>query len=631
MCGIVGIVDFRHPVDAATLIRMREALVHRGPDDAGAWIENDQTPHVGLAHRRLAILDRSAAGRQPLASADRRFVAVFNGEIYNYRELARELTALGHQFHSQTDTEVLLAAFIEWGEACVERFNGMWALAIWDDREHRLFLSRDRLGKKPLFYRWNGTQLLFASEIKALAAHPDVTCTPDETMLGRFVESFALPPAGRTMFAGIGQLPAAHSLTLDAHGQLQQRRYWQLDPSNQIRLKNNGEYIERFRELFDDAVRIRLRADVSVGSSLSGGLDSSLIVGTIAKLRRTESAAAGQHTFSARFPDQPLFDEGPYIDAVVAHTGVTPHTIVPRADELVDQIRQLHWHQEEPFLSSSIFAQWEVMRRARHEQTIVLLDGQGSDELLGGYAPHLAFHLYDLARTGRWWRAWNEYRAVSRRQRALHAQFDGADQRAQMLSFSRVWSKLRQRWTAKPTTLSNSAPSPRGPNGLWQRLHADLTQTCLPLLLRYVDRNSMAHGIEVRNPFLDYRLIEFAMAIPNDLKIRDGWSKWILREAGQGVLPEQVRTRTDKVAFITPEDDWLRGPLKPWASQILFGSRLRELPNYPREKVERLWKEHQTGVAHHRQQLWPWLSLGEWLQMLDERGFAASHRSSHAA
>ncbi len=194
-----------------------------------------------------------------------------------------------------------------------------------------------------------------------------------------------------------------------------------------------------------------------------------------------------------------MFDEGPYIDAVVAHNGVTSHTIVPRADDLVAQIRQLHWHQEEPFLSSSIFAQWEVMRRARHEQTIVLLDGQGSDELLGGYAPHLAFHLYDLARTGRWWRAWNEYRAVSRRQRALHAQFDGADQRAQMLSFSRVWSKLRQHWSAKPTTLSDNAPSPRGPNGLWQRLHTDLTQSCLPLLLRYVDRNAMAHGIEVRN------------------------------------------------------------------------------------------------------------------------------------
>jgi asparagine synthase (glutamine-hydrolysing) len=631
MCGIVGIVDFCQPVDAATLIRMRETLVHRGPDDAGAWVENDQVPHVGLAHRRLAILDRSAAGRQPLASADRRFVVVFNGEIYNYRELARELAGRGHSFQSQTDTEVLLAAFIEWGEACVERFNGMWALAIWDDREHRLFMSRDRLGKKPLFYHWNGSRLLFASEIKALAAHPSVTCTPDETQLARFGESFALPPAGRTMFAGIEQLPAAHSLSLDTRGQLTLKRYWQLDPENQIRLKNDGEYIERFRELFDDAVRIRLRADVPVGSSLSGGLDSSLIVGTIAKLRRTEQAAAGQHTFSARFPQQPLFDEGPYIDAVVAHNGVTPHTIVPQADDLVAQIRQLHWHQEEPFLSSSIFAQWEVMRRARHEQTIVLLDGQGSDELLGGYAPHLAFHLYDLARTGRWWRAWNEYRTVSRRQRALHAQFGGADQRAQMLSVGRVWSKLQQRLHAKSSMPQSNTPSPRGPNRLWQRLHADLTQTCLPLLLRYVDRNAMAHGVEVRNPFLDYRLIEFAMAIPNDLKIRDGWSKWILREVGKGVLPEQVRTRTDKVAFITPEDDWLRGPLKPWASNLLFGPRLRELANYPRQAVEQLWNEHQSGVAHHRQNLWPWLSLGEWLTMLDEQGLASGTSVTRAA
>ena len=644
MCGIAGIVDFREPIDADVLATMRDTLAHRGPDSAGIWLRHRSLsgPQVGLAHRRLAIVDCSPAGHQPMLDPSGQLVVSFNGEIYNYRELAAELTGRGHTFRTESDTEVLLAAYAEWGEVCVERFNGMWAFAIWDARRRRLFASRDRLGKKPFFYHWNGHQFIFGSEIKALLAHPAVACRTDDAALARYCATFALPAAGGSMFAGIAQLSAAHSLSLDDQAQLTLRRYWQLDPSREVRFRTDAEYVERFRELFDDAVRLRLRADVSVGSSLSGGLDSSLIVGTIAAQRRASQAGGAQRTFSARFPERPTFDEGHFIDQVVAHTGVSAATTIPRGDDLLANVRRLHLHQEEPFLSSSIFAQWQVMSLARSEETLVLLDGQGSDELLAGYAPHVAFHLADLIRGGHWLQAWREQRAISARQHACREHIADAEQRTQLLSWSFLFEKLLKRGRetisrrlhpqqlAMPSE-SSAATTHRGGNRLWRRLFDDLTSRSIPLLLRYVDRNSMAFGVEVRNPFLDYRLVEFAMGLPNEQKLRDGWSKYVLREAGRGVLPEGVRTRTDKVAFITPEDEWLRGPLRDWGREALFSPRMRSLPGFPAAKVERLWQQHQSGSHNLRQHLWPWLSLAEWLAMIDERALLASPRHTPSA
>ena len=619
MCGIVGLVDARASVSERVIVHMRDALAHRGPDGAGVWISDAGLPGIGLGHRRLAIIDRSSAGHQPMSSNDGRYVLVFNGEIYNYRELQAELERLGHRCRGASDTEVLLAAYSAWGSACVERFNGMWAFAIWDTERRTLFASRDRLGKKPFYYFHDGRRFVFASEMKALFRHPDVSCQPCEEALDRFCRRFAIDSTPRTMFAGIQQLPPAHSLTLDAAGHLETRRYWSIDPEKMLELASTEGYVERFRKLFQDAVRLRLRADVAVGSSLSGGLDSSLIVGTVADIRRQGSANHAQRTFSARFPATPTLDEGPFIDAVVKHTDVEAHTTNPSVDGLLADMRELHRHQEEPFLSSSIYAQWTVMRSARQRSTVVLLDGQGSDELLAGYVPYLGSHLFDLATQAAWGQAWTEYRRFTARQREFQQACPGATMRTPSFALGRAiarhFFRSVQRRGAQAPSEGRRSGNERGQ--LWNDLHEDLTARSIPSLLRYADRNSMAFGVEVRNPFLDYRLVEFLMQIPNDLKIRDGWLKWIQREAGRGTLPEVVRTRTDKVGFVTPEDEWLRGGLRSWAEGVLFGPRLRSLPGYSVKRIARLWNAHQSRRRNLRAKLWPWLSLHEWLTMIE--------------
>ncbi len=635
MCGIAGIVDFAQPVSPAVLTQMRDVLAHRGPDGAGLWLAPAGTPSVGLAHRRLAILDRSAAGHQPMISADGQTVLIFNGEIYNYRELAVELLRLGHSLRGNSDTEVLLAAYEAWGPACLERFNGMWAFALWDQRRRQLFAARDRLGKKPFYYFWDGQRLVFASEMKALFQHPLIPCRPDAEAVDRYCRSFSLDGVEKTMFEHIEQLPPAHHLTLDDRGSLSVSRYWAINPAARIDLPSVGDYVARFRELFADAVKLRLRADVPVGSSLSGGLDSSLIVGVVADFRRRGLAATPQRTFSARFDDRPIFDEGPFIDSVVAHTGVEAHGTTPDPDELLAEIGRLHYHQEEPFLSSSIFAQWEVMRLARRQQTIVLLDGQGSDELLGGYLPYVGYHLCDLAARGAWRSAWHEYRRFSAQQQALAHRYGDVALRTGDLSLSKIFSKATRLLTARLTRGMHgerkSTSDVVGGDRLGRQLHADLTRDSIPMLLRYSDRNSMAFGVEVRNPFLDHRLVEFLMQVPGDLKIRDGWTKFLLRESAVGLMPEVVRRRTDKVGFITPEDEWLRGPLRSWAEGVLLGSRLRQLPGYPLERVKRQWHAHQSGRRHLRGQLWPWLSLHQWLDMTDRGVLSRGPAQARAA
>ncbi len=636
MCGIVGVVDYRSLIDRDVVLSMRDALSHRGPDDASSWFSASQTPQVALAHRRLAIIDLSSSARQPMVSQDGGAVLVFNGEIYNYRELIPELEDHGWRFRSESDSEVLLAAYQVWGTDCLSRLNGMWAFAIWDEKRRRLFAARDRLGKKPFYYYWDGRLLALASEMKALFRHPEIDCRPHDESLTAYCQGFVTDRRPQTMFEGIRQLPAAHQFTLDASGRFEKRCYWKIDPQNRVHCDSPEAYAEQFRALFEDSVRLRLRADVAVGSSLSGGLDSSLIVGTVAKLRGENPSAPAQHTFSARFPDTPVFDEGPFIDEVVARTDARPHRVTPDTDGLLSQLRRVHYHQEEPFQSSSIFAQWEVMRAARASNIIVLLDGQGADELLAGYVPYAATYLLDLLHHGRLPLAWREYRALRAHQAVLKRQHPHLAQRCFDLTPAMLLAgglrKLRRRLRRGATPPPAQAPvsSPHR-SRLWARLNADVTVNSLPTLLRYADRNAMAFGVEVRNPFLDYRLVEFAMGIPDELKLHNGWTKHILRAAGKGLLPESVRWRRDKVGYITPEDEWLRGPLRSWAQRVLFGPRLRELPGYPLRRVRRQWEQHQSGRKSMSKALWPWLSLHEWLALIETGAFTQAPAARRAA
>ncbi len=396
MCGICGIVAPARPAERETVAAMSELIAHRGPDGDGIFASDG----VALGSRRLAILDLSDAGAQPFTSSDGNLHLVYNGEIYNYRELRSELTGRGHRFKSATDTEVIVHAYSEWGERCVERFNGMWAFALWDDREQRLFCARDRFGVKPFYYRFDAGRLVFASELKAFRADPETTLRANERIVRDFVRNDWFDHTDETFFAGIVKLPPAHTLTFDRDG-LRTRRYWQLE----LRDPPGGDPVEAVRELFVDSVRLRLRSDVTVGTCLSGGIDSSAVAGVIDLLLREEAENARpvgerQQTFTVYF-DDPALDERPYAREVVARTKAAPHWISFTAEDLVDNVGRIVEAHDEPFRSTSICAGWYVMREAARAGVTVVLDGQGGDEVLAGYPAYFGARYADLLMHGR--------------------------------------------------------------------------------------------------------------------------------------------------------------------------------------------------------------------------------------
>ncbi|MDD4137697.1 MAG: asparagine synthase (glutamine-hydrolyzing), partial [Methanoregula sp.] len=407
MCGIAGqfCLDGKAP-DTQLLAAMSERLTHRGPDGEGTKICGS----TGLVHRRLAIIDLSDEGLQPMTNEDGTLWLIFNGEIYNYVELREDLIQSGHRFHSRSDTEVILHAYEEWGTACLARFNGMWAFALWDGKEQKLFCARDRLGIKPFYYTQACGSFLFASEIKALLAHPDTGKRPDDSALGTYLAWGVLDHSGRTMFDGISQLEPAHAMVVTAAGPEQPFRYWDVKVNPAIRSDvKDEEAASRLLAILRDATRIHLRSDVAVGTCLSGGIDSSTLTVLINDLIRDEAPAsvgARQKTFSAVFTDT-RFDESRYIDEIVAATGVDAHRVEPTPEQLWDDIDRLVYIQDEPFGSLSIYAQYCVMRLAQKNVKVVL-DGQGADELLAGYIAYQGSYISTLIRSFRWWTALSE-------------------------------------------------------------------------------------------------------------------------------------------------------------------------------------------------------------------------------
>lgn len=605
MCGIAGIASLEG-FEAARLIEMTHLVKHRGPDGYGfayfcptpecrgqIILNEDRIPEgrfvVGLGHRRLAILDLSGLGSQPMQTEDGSLTIVFNGEIYNYIEIRQELERLGFSFRTRSDTEVLLQAYRHWGKECLQRFNGMWSFAIWDRDRRELFCSRDRFGVKPLYYYCDGRRFLFGSEIKQILTLPGVPRQANGARVLDYLEQGILNQSAETLFQGIHELPGGSFLTLHLSSEEILARvnpYWDLPlrPREDVtEVAAREEFIETFR----DAVRLRMRSDVPVGSCLSGGLDSSSIVSTARSLANHVSF----HTFSAIFQD-PRLDETSYIRGVVEAAQAKPHFVAPTGEALSNALEKLLWHQDEPIAGSSVFAQYVVMEAARRESVPVLLDGQGGDETLCGYRKFYYFYLWHLLkrRSSRlvpemvWHAARGDYLPLhwSDATRYLPAPF-----RPRKTLLAKVSGNGFATHAFQEVDIGAG-------ESLAARQKEDLVRLSLPVLLRYEDRNSMAHSIETRLPFLDYRLAEFLVNCPESFKLRKGWTKWILREAMAGAVPDAVRWRRTKLGFDTPEGPWL-ACLRNRVEETFADSQLRTTPFLDAAKVRAEYRRFYAG------------------------------------
>ena len=499
MCGIVGIIDPNGVDDASLLTGMRDLLAHRGPDDSGNWISADR--EVGIGSRRLAIHDLSMAGHMPMTFGN--LTITFNGEIYNFLELRSELESLGHHFQSNSDTEVLLKSYSEWGEEACSRLNGMFAFAIWDSANQRLFAARDRFGEKPFYYFSKGTTFIFASEAKALLRHPAVSSRPSWRAVSDYVLARPVDGSTYSFFEELQQLPAAHCMTWERSGRLQLHRYWDIEPHRELRLKDSREYSEQLRALFFDAVKLRMRSDVPIGTSLSGGLDSSAIACTVHRL--SPSTRIQQCTFSARYGEGKT-DEGDFfIESVIKSTDALNFYVWIRGEDLRNELDQFLYYHDEPVAHTSQFAQWKVYELAKKCKVTVLLDGQGADEVLGGYHPPTfgGKHLASLLRKGQ----------VLHFSRALKAFRKNYGSYALGLIYcggiflpSGVGTFLRERKHAVrglmreplPNGQSISEHLPLFTSPLKSVFYKMLTRTSIPALLRYGDRSSAAHSREPR-------------------------------------------------------------------------------------------------------------------------------------
>jgi asparagine synthase (glutamine-hydrolysing) len=582
MCGISGIINqLNQQVSLQELKGITDPIRHRGPDDEGYHAELN----FGFGHRRLAILDLSADGHQPMPYLNR-YVITYNGEVYNYLELKEELLQAGYHFKSKTDTEVILASYDRWGEQCVEKFNGMWAFAIYDRQNQQLFCSRDRFGVKPFYYVQMESKFAIGSEIKQFTGLQGWEALPNLPRLLDFFVYGVFNHTDQTLFQGVFQLKAGHNLLYDLREHQFKVQKWYHLPARLSRFTGTfAEATTRFQALFQDAVRLRLRSDVKVGSCLSGGLDSSSIVCSVHQLLKEKGDTSTQETVSSCF-HQSKYDEQEFIDEVIAHTGVRSNKVFPEFDQLFQVLEDIVWHQDEPFGSTSIFAQWCVFKEAKKRNLIVMLDGQGADESLAGYPIYYEAFLISLSkklRLGRLLEEWSEYKKlpfyspalVGRR--AIKCLLPGKIiSRGRAMNTSHEFRFLRQKFRA----LQLEGFTPKFFPDILQLSVDQLTLSHLPMLLHYEDRDSMAHSIEARVPFLDYRLVEFILSLPDEYKISRGKTKNILREALSALLPKKIKERKDKMAFVTPEGEWME------QNRNIFRDKLREAGTFFQDFID---------------------------------------------
>lgn len=578
MCGITGIFKFQGQVEQNALRHMTDLLAHRGPDGEDYWI--DEQKKIGLGHRRLSIIDLDPSANQPMQYADGRYIISFNGEIYNYIELKNSLLSSGCTFTTNSDTEVLLAMYHLKGKSMLSELEGMFSFVIWDNQKKILFGARDRFGEKPFYYNYSADHFVFASEIKSLFGF-GVSTEVNKTMIANYLfNDLVINPMDESMtfYASVKKLPKSSYFEVSTDGRFSVSKYYTIQTEQkQIPLDAAAE---EFRRLLSQSVERRLRSDVRVGSSLSGGLDSSAIVCTINRLLLDHKVALPNISFSARFKEKE-YSEDTYLDAVVNHFKLENESVYPTSEILHNELQKVFYHQEEPFLSTSILNQWAVMRLAQKHKTTVLLDGQGADELLGGYTWYNRIYLAELHRKSKanyqeeldrrkqngfsfnkldfseWIRSTfnqsvkrgNKYRQLLFKRYGFHG-----------LSKNALWFGLLSKDFLDPKSTPYPVVESYKPdlNSVLLRDHSSLI---LEPLLRYADRNSMAFGREVRLPYLDHKLVDFCFSLPSSYKISHGWQKFILRKAFDKKLPDEVTWRKSKMGFAAPEKDWLNDPV----------------------------------------------------------------------
>ena len=598
MCGIAGIVTRAGAADAEAVARMMAVLEHRGPDGDGHWAEDE----VALGHRRLAIIDLSDGGRQPMHSHDDRFVVTYNGELYNYLELRAELEREGVRFRSASDTEVLLEAYARWGRAALQRFNGMFAVAIFDRLERSLFLARDRLGVKPLAWTWDGSTLGFGSEVKALVAGGLVTGEYNAEAVYEYLAR-GYTSDGRSFYAGVNVLPPGTWLELGRDGQPVLRQWWQPERAPVEDGTARDEWAEQVASLLEDAVRVRLRSDVPVGAHLSGGLDSSAVVAAAAR-----SGSSRIETFTGAFVDEAGFDERAHSRAVVERYGLVGHEIEISIDDLPGQFERLVWHMDEPIAGEGVFPQLLVCDLARAHGFIVVLGGQGGDELFGGYLRHRALHYKRALRSasprGRFAAAVELVRLAASEWRRVRRTSSRVGDEALAPGFlARVDPAFREEVRRSRLSFDSAADL------MWWDL-----KNYLPALLHVEDRTSMAASIESRTPLLDYRLVELALRIPERMHFQPQVPKPVLRAGVRGWLPTQVAERRDKRGFNVPLHRWQDTPRL--RELVLDLTRPEATPD-ERAIFAADYVAGRDGLAPS--QLWSVLSVNGWLRATETR------------
>ncbi len=574
MCGIAGIISpYSSLVQTQKVERMMDALHHRGPDGEGKWINDEHT--ICLGHKRLAIIDRSDAGNQPFHYLH--YTLVFNGEIYNYIEIKDTLQKQGYTFRTDSDSEVIPAAFDFWGKDCLHQFDGMFAFALYDGKNKELWIARDRFGEKPLYYhtiykqRGQFEQFLFASEMKALWAI-GVPKELNGTMMLNYISlGYTQNPIKQTQtfYSNILSLSAGHHLSIQPDkGRVQMKKWYKLNESgigNRESEVSDGVLIKQFSDLFSTSVKRRLRSDVSLGTSLSGGLDSSSIVASL-----FDNDTDSLQTFSAVFPEFAQ-DESRYIKEIQTHykdKDFDSHYITPTADDCVKYWDKLMFHQEEPIQSSSVLTQFMVYQLAKEKDVTVLLDGQGADEVLGGYKKYIPWFLQNKFLSGY---------ADFVKEKHLLKENDFLD-KWDIRNYAAAYFPEKTAKQLQLKAISQQKNHPFIERDFYNKYHNDDTLQKpivksledilyyntftfgLQELLRYADRNSMAHSTEVRLPFLNHQLVEFIFSLPTSLKIRDGYTKWILRKSIEDKLPANIVWRKGKIGYEPPQEQWMKQP-----------------------------------------------------------------------